>query len=160
MKSTMTAISRVIISGGSLVCDLKKCAVMSKNHDRYGSFPRERRLWVRHNVYIPVKLQAKNSIGRDISETTCIINISTGGAFLISRNGYKPGTELDIVTDPLNGESPRCHVRAKVVRIQKNLKGFSDYKGHGLGVSFMQKDDLFKCILAAAHANNTPPRGR
>lgn len=142
MKMSMPAISPGKASGGLSMCALKKHAIISKNKNSYGSFPRERRLWVRHNVYIPVKLKVQNGIGEYNSESTCIINISMGGAFLISRNDYKPGTELDIVTDPHDEESPRCHVEAKVVRIQNDLKGFEDCKGHGLGVSFMNRDDF------------------
>jgi hypothetical protein len=100
---------------------------------------RERRRWQRHNIYLPASLTGMDKDGQIVLEPAMTLNVSARGAFLLCRGEFEPGVELDIVIRPSPGLDISHHVRAKVVRVERDMHGFSKSQGRGVGVLFSRR---------------------
>lgn len=105
---------------------------------------KERRSSKRYNAYIPVMLTGENKKGRSVSECAFTVNISREGAFILISNEFEKDTVLDFYLPPFSQKTEKHRIKGKVVRIDKDIRGFDGVDKLGLGISFSDKPELIE----------------
>ena len=102
--------------------------------------PREndRRGSPRHNVYLPVTISGRDTGDRKVTESTFTVNISEGGAYILCRNDYRAGDQIDLYFKPWTEEELIQHLRAKVVRFDSGMALTDNQCGKAVGVAYSQ----------------------
>lgn len=117
---------------------------MDMNMELEDSSQVEKRGTQRHNIYIPIRFEGEDINNNKVSEDTVIINTSPGGAFFLSRNEFQPGTELNIHVKPVAKGSGGRELVARVVRVDSDVKGFSERSKFGIAIALLEMVDLYK----------------
>ena len=96
-----------------------------------GQASNDKRRWQRLSLNIPVYARGQDENGEEFLEFTTILDISAGGALLLTRRSLSPSTQvsLRLMSVPLLETAPEAHLlgslrarEARVVRAQASGK--------------------------------------
>lgn len=104
---------------------------------------RERRAWERYNIYLPLLVKGRDISDQVVYESTITVNVSARGALFRSEHEFRPGQMLDIYIKPLVWGENTQHLRAKVMRVDKDMQGFGGSHKRGVGIALTKRAHFF-----------------